>query len=291
MNDLIETQKPLADFEIRELDSQTESFEGKITVAFVDSQGKFWFIAKELESALGLQNVSQALKTIRDDFKFQINKSELTSVEESKYKNILAFFPSTVSSITLVHQKGAYRLAFKGRSEAAVKFSDWVVDVIDTIRETGGYQLPGTLPEGLIVVSQQKFNNLQGDVEFLLEDNLQIKEQLERQDRQIAFLVDTNKGKAGRTPGIYSQTAMDLAKAYIYSGRFDAIIYSGHGRGAKISKLVVDLVLEEFPDSEVNLHPQFVYPHIKARQEYVDARLRSRVAEAMAQMDAEEGKA
>lgn len=100
-----------------------------------------WFVATEVASALGYQNVHKAI------------------IDHCKYlevlkPNVALGLTTSPRGIGLVPESDVYRLTMKSRLESATRFQDWVMEeVLPTIRKSGTYavqeQIPQTLPEAL----------------------------------------------------------------------------------------------------------------------------------------------
>ena len=95
-----------------------------------------WFVGKDVATILGYSNPRDALaKHVDDDD-----------------KNSVAFRDGTSGNpnMTIINESGVYALVFGSKLPQAKNFKRWVTsEVLPTIRKTGGYGLPKTLPEAL----------------------------------------------------------------------------------------------------------------------------------------------
>lgn len=88
--------------------------------------GEYWFVAKDVCNALELTDVSMSLQRIKEDEKL-VQK---------------LFVSGQKREITMINEKGLYRLIFTSNKPEAEKFQDWVYgEVLPTIRKTGEYKI------------------------------------------------------------------------------------------------------------------------------------------------------
>lgn len=105
-------------------------------VRVVDRNGDFWFIAKDTCDILGLDNVSEAVKSLDDDERSNISNSD---VGQSGGRDPI-----------IISESGLYSLILRSRKPEAKEFKRWIThEVLPTIRKTGSYSLgqgfPGTI--------------------------------------------------------------------------------------------------------------------------------------------------
>lgn len=103
---------------------QVFKFEQEKQVRVIEKDGNLWFVAKDVCDALGLENITNALKTL--------NKDELTlTILKSGGQN---------REMKLVNESGLYNLIFRSNKPEAKKFRKWVTsEVLPTIRKYGMY--------------------------------------------------------------------------------------------------------------------------------------------------------
>ena len=98
---------------------------GDQPVRISDRDGQPWFVLADVCRVLGLANVGDAAKRVRENERDDIALTDAIGREQS---------------VAVVNEAGLYRLIMRSRKPAAESFSDWVVaDVLPTIRRTGSY--------------------------------------------------------------------------------------------------------------------------------------------------------
>lgn len=99
------------------------SFEG-FTVRTGGTHEKPLFVAIDVCTILGIQNASDALSRVPDDWKGVVSSYTLGGIQE----------------LLAVTEPGLYELIFASRKESAKRFRRWVFEeVLPTIRKTGSY--------------------------------------------------------------------------------------------------------------------------------------------------------
>ena len=97
---------------------------GQFRIIRDENTGEPWFVAKEVIAALGLGNVTEALRALDDDER----GSEFLNTLGGRQKMII------------ISEPGFYTLAARSSKPEAKAFSRWVRhDVLPSIRKTGGY--------------------------------------------------------------------------------------------------------------------------------------------------------
>lgn len=91
-------------------------------IRFVEKSGEWWAVALDVCLALGLKQVTRALKSLKG-----VTKCKVSSGGEMREVNI-------------INEKAIYKLAFKSRKKEAEEFQDWVVDIIKELREAAGLE-------------------------------------------------------------------------------------------------------------------------------------------------------
>ena len=90
------------------------------TVRAIGENGETWFIASDVCSALGLANVTNAVRRLDDD------ETTLISIKGRE--------------MNAVNESGLYSLVLSSRKPEAKDFKRWIThDVVPAIRRTGGY--------------------------------------------------------------------------------------------------------------------------------------------------------
>jgi prophage antirepressor-like protein len=101
-------------------------FEG-FDIQAVQRDGEPWFVTGCVCEALGLSNVTEAVR----------------GLEPEELSSVLMKSGGQRRKIGIVSESGLYALIFKSRKDAAKRFRRWVTkDVIPSIRKTGQYSLP-----------------------------------------------------------------------------------------------------------------------------------------------------
>jgi anti-repressor protein len=106
---------------------------GESQIRTVNIDGEPYFVAKDIAQALGYSNHRKA---VADHCKGG-NETLLPSTGGQQF-------------FTVIPERDVYRLIMRSKLPAAEKFEEWVVgEVLPTIRKTGSYLLPQTLPQAL----------------------------------------------------------------------------------------------------------------------------------------------
>ena len=103
------------------------NFQDQHEVRTVVRDGEPWFVAKDICDILGLENTTNALRSLDED---ELSLIKLNSGGQ-------------VREMLCVLESGLYALVFKSRRPEAQAFRKWVTsEVLPTIRKTGAYVLP-----------------------------------------------------------------------------------------------------------------------------------------------------
>lgn len=92
-------------------------------IRFVEKDGEWWAVASDVCEALGLKQVTRALRIIK---KGVTKCKTLTTGGEQE--------------VNIINEKAIYKLAFKSRKKEAEDFQDWVVDIVKELRKASGYE-------------------------------------------------------------------------------------------------------------------------------------------------------
>ena len=132
---------------------------GDIRTVMID--GEPWFTGKDLSVSLGYKNNTSAMRNVDSDDKRVCPVST----------------PSGTQKMTVVNESGMYALIFGSKLESAKKFKKWVTsEVLPSIRKTGGYSAPKTIPEQIQLLAQgnvelnKRVDDIQADLESLKMD-------------------------------------------------------------------------------------------------------------------------
>lgn len=99
-----------------------------------DENGEPWFVAKDVCDVLTLGNSRDATSRLDDDEKADVG------ITDGRQERLMV----------IVNESGLYSLIIRSNKTEAKKFKRWIThDVLPSIRKTGGYGIPQTLPEAL----------------------------------------------------------------------------------------------------------------------------------------------
>lgn len=103
-------------------------------VRVVDVNGEPWFVARDVASALGYVDTTQAIRMHCEKAK------DFRGVEMT----------ATATPMKIIPEEDVYALIFGSHLESAKKFRRWICDeVLPSIRKHGGYLTPAKLEEAL----------------------------------------------------------------------------------------------------------------------------------------------
>lgn len=103
-------------------------------VRVVDVNGEPWFVARDVASALGYVDTTQAIRMHCEKAK------DFRGVEMT----------ATATPMKIIPEEDVYALIFGSRLESAKQFRRWICDeVLPAIRKHGGYLTPAKLEEAL----------------------------------------------------------------------------------------------------------------------------------------------
>lgn len=111
-------------------------------IRFVDHNGEWWAVAKDVTDALGLINTTDVVrKGLKEN---EVALADLDNIYPSS-ADVCNTYPRSngvrkTQSMNIISEKGIYRLAFKSRKKEAEAFQDWVFSVIKHLREQSGLE-------------------------------------------------------------------------------------------------------------------------------------------------------
>jgi anti-repressor protein len=123
---------------------QPFDFKGTPVRALADKNGNPWLIAKDVCDVLGLNNVTEALRSLDDDEKTNISNSEVAQ--------------NGGRDPFIISEAGFYKLVMRSRKPEAKEFQRWVThEVLPSIRRHGGYMAgqESMTPEQMALASMQ----------------------------------------------------------------------------------------------------------------------------------------
>lgn len=104
-------------------------------IRFVDHDGEWWAVAKDVTDALGIQKGRNSVNKLLqpDEVAYaEICGAHTVGVTSTRARN--------TQTMLIISEKGIYRLAFKSRKPEAEAFQDWVFNVIKYLREQTGLE-------------------------------------------------------------------------------------------------------------------------------------------------------
>ncbi|MEK4185619.1 BRO family protein [Paenibacillus sp. FSL L8-0494] len=100
-------------------------------------EGEPWFVAKDVCEVLEIANPTQAINRLDTDERAMLNIGRQ-------------------GEANVVNEYGLYSLILGSRKPEAKQFKRWIThDVIPSIRKTGGYMIPQTMPETLRLLAAE----------------------------------------------------------------------------------------------------------------------------------------
>lgn len=94
-------------------------------IRFVEVNGEWWAVAGDVAKALGYKNPRATVS------------NKVKSEEKLRTRIVYA---GQSREVTVVKTKTIYKLAFRSNLEQAEEFTDWVTDIIDSLRESVGLE-------------------------------------------------------------------------------------------------------------------------------------------------------
>lgn len=102
--------------------------------------GEPWFVGKDVAKALGYNRTRDAVKQHVSEEDRAVNEMDTISGKQS---------------LVIINESGLYALIFGSKLDSAKKFKRWVTnEVLPSIRKTGGYQMPITTDEKIMLLAQ-----------------------------------------------------------------------------------------------------------------------------------------
>ena len=174
---------------------------GQVRTVMVD--GEPWFVGKDVATALGYSNPSNAVVTHVDD---EDKTTYSFQVSGSNYK----------SKATLINESGLYSLVLSSKLPTAKKFKHWITsEVLPAIRKTGGY-----------IVNAETMT----DAEIMSKALLIAKQTIDNREQRIHSLeLETERMK----PKEIFADAVSASNSSILIGDLAKIL---HGNGIKIGR-------------------------------------------------------
>lgn len=126
---------------------------GEVRTVMID--GEPWFVGKDVANALGYSRERDAISNHVD--------------KDDAVKHGVTDSMGREQQTTIINESGLYSLIFGSKLTSAKKFKRWVTsEVLPSLRKTGGYRIPQTIPEQIQLLAQgnvelnQKVDSLSG---------------------------------------------------------------------------------------------------------------------------------
>lgn len=134
---------------------------GNIRIVSID--GEPWFVGKDVATALGYKDTSDALKKHVDE------EDKLTRRFADSGQNRETY---------IINESGLYSLVLSSKLPTAKEFKRWVTsEVLPSIRKTGGYQLPMTAEQRIaaaLIDATKLLNDYKERAQVLAADNARL---------------------------------------------------------------------------------------------------------------------
>ncbi|MCI1868520.1 phage antirepressor [Bifidobacterium crudilactis] len=167
-------------------------FKGTAVRALSDKEGNPWLIAKDVCDVLGLNNVTEALRSLDDD--------EKTNISNSEVWNKPGRDPFIIS------EAGFYKLVMRSRKQEAKEFQRWVThEVLPSIRRHG------------VFMTEQVIERTLSDPDYLIRLATQLKE-------QKALIAEQEQVLVSQAPKVLFADAVNASQTSILVGQLAKII-------------------------------------------------------------------
>lgn len=102
---------------------KTENWNGH-EIRFVSINDEWWAVAKDVTNALGIASSKDAVRKMNPKYKGAYKVPTLGGLQE----------------MTVLNEKGMYRLIMRSNKQEAEDFQDWIFDVIKELRQSTGLE-------------------------------------------------------------------------------------------------------------------------------------------------------
>lgn len=179
---------------------QPFDFKGTPVRALADRDGNPWLLAKDVCDVLGLNNVTEALRSLDDDEKSNISNSEVAQ--------------NGGRDPFIISEAGFYKLVMRSRKPEAKEFQRWVThEVLPSIRRHGGYMAgqERMTPEQMALASMQWLHGM------VVEQAAQLEEQ--RPKVLFARAVEASRTNVlvGDLAKILKSNGVDIGSTRLFS--------------------------------------------------------------------------
>lgn len=111
---------------------KTENWNG-YTIRFVEKDGEWWAVAKDVATALGYKNTKDAVKRHCKG----VAKHDLGVSTGFKTDGLNA---SQIVEANIIPESDIYRMAFRSDKPEAEKFQEWICEVLKSLRQSIGLE-------------------------------------------------------------------------------------------------------------------------------------------------------
>lgn len=207
-------------------------------------QGEPWFVGKDVAAALGYERPTKAIQDHVDD--------------EDKDEVPIQDSIGRMQKTPIINESGLYSLVLSSKLPGAKKFRRWVTsEVLPSIRQTGGYNIPKDYPSALRAFADAEEKRL------ALEAENEIQRQQIADFQPIRQYVDEILSSTGtmvitQIAADYGMSARALNKILCEEGiqrkvNGQWILYKEHmGKGYTSSKTVQITHKDGTPDTKIN---------------------------------------
>ena len=108
-----------------------ESWAGH-SIRFVERSGEWWAVAQHVCEALGLKQVTRAIRSLKNVQQYNVGDLTNSKVSSNGVRNM--------QTMNIIGEKDIYRLIFKSRKPEAEAFQDWVYETIRELRKASGLE-------------------------------------------------------------------------------------------------------------------------------------------------------
>ncbi|WP_288795483.1 phage antirepressor [uncultured Megamonas sp.] len=167
---------------------------------------EIWFVGKDVATALGYSNPSNAVVTHVDD---DDKTTYLNQVSGSNYK----------SKTAIINESGLYSLVLSSKLPTAKKFKRWVtLEVLPSIRKHGGYLTPAKIEE--VLLNPDTIIKLATDLKEERAKRVEVEKQLEINKPKVLFAEAVATAKTsiliGELAKLIKQNGYDIGQKRLF---------------------------------------------------------------------------
>lgn len=178
----------------------------EVRSAVIDGQP--WFVAKDVCDVLEISNNRDALNRLDEDEKDVVSTDTLGGMQ----------------NVSVVNEPGLYSLILGSRKPEAKQFKRWIThEVIPSIRKTGGYMIPQTMPETLRLLAAEIEKNQAIEAEnerlAIQASTLELKVEQDKPKTIFADAVSTSNDSilVGQLATILKQNGVNIGQTRLFN--------------------------------------------------------------------------